>query len=173
MTLLFEIVGILVLAGGARALFPAGSPPLPTAIAVIAVAIAGAAFWFQGYPALRTLLDEHGANEGLTAIQANADAGGSFPADQGFLEWAARHLPLNARVYLACAGHCPAEWVTFSLAPRVFVTKPSQAQYALFYDVAPSSAPYANHKLLDVFAPNNSSGDADFVEGQEAIATLR
>ncbi len=172
MTLLFEVVGIVVLAGAVRALVPAGDLSLATAIAVLATAIAGAAFWLQGYPALRKLLDEHGSNEGLTRIQANAAAGGSFPADQGFLEWANAHLPLNARVYLACAGHCPGEWVTFSLAPRVFVKTPAQAQYALFYDVAPSSAPYATRKLLDVFAPKNSSGDADFVEGQEAIATL-
>ncbi len=173
MTLLFELVGLIALAAAGRALVPNASLSLTTAIAVVAVAVGGAAFWLGGYPHLRTLLDEHSSNEGSTTAQANAAAGGIFPADEGFLAWAAARLPKTARVYLACTGHCPGEWVTFRLAPRVFVTSPSMAQYALFYDVPPGSATYARGKPVSVFAPHDTSGDAEFVAGQEALATLR
>jgi len=172
-TILLEVIGVIVLAAAARALLPTGSTSLVAAIAAIAVAVGGAAFWLGGYASLRHLLDEHASFEGSTVAQANAAAGGQFPADEGFMAWADAHLPKTARVYLACTGHCPAEWVTFRLSPRVFVSSPAQAQYVLFYDIAPETAPYAKGKLTDVFAPKDSSGDADFVAGQEAITTLR
>lgn len=74
---------------------------------------------------------------------------------------------------MVCTGHCPGEWVTFRLSPRVFVSSPNQAQYALFYDVDPKSAPYARNKPTAIFTPQDISGDANFVPGQEAIVTLR
>jgi hypothetical protein len=173
MTLLVEVLGFVVLAGALRTLLPAGALPLAGALTALAVAIGGAALWLDGYPTVRKLLAEHASSEVLTRAQANAAAGGLFPADEGFLAWADARLPKTATVWLECAGHCPGEWVTFRLSPRVFVSSPSQAQFALFYDVAPSSAAYARGKPLAIFAPANSSGDANFVSGQEAIATLR
>ncbi len=173
MTLLVEVVGIIVLAAAARALVPDRSISLTTAVAAIAVALGGVSLWLGGYPRLRTLLNEHASDEGTTVEQADWAAGGSFPADEGFLAWVDAHIPKDATVYLACNGHCPGEWVTFRLTPRAFVTSPSEAQYALFYDIPPSSAAYARGKPLEVFAPANTSGDAEFVAGQEAIVKLR
>jgi hypothetical protein len=172
-TLLLEVVGIVVLAALARAVLAPASIALTTAIAVVAVAVGGAAFWLDGYSTLRGLLRQHTSDEGETLMQANTAAGGLFPADEGFLAWANARLPQTARVYLECAGHCPGEWVTFRLAPRVFVSSPAQAQYALFYDIPPSLPTYARGQPTTVFAPQDTSGDAEFVKGQEAIVTLK
>jgi hypothetical protein len=172
-TLIFEAVGIVVLAAAVRAVLPASRLSLTTAILALAVAIGGAPFWLEGYAASRRLLDEHSANEALTRGQANAAGGGIFPADEGFLAWVDARLPRNARIYMECTGHCPAEWVTFRLSPRVFVNSPREAQYALFYDVSPGSKAYARGKPTAIFAPADTSGDAFFAAGQEAVVTLR
>jgi hypothetical protein len=172
-TLLVEVLGVIALATAVCAILPKGSVPVTGAIAMIALGVGGAALWLNGYSTLRSLLAAHSSNEGLTIEQANAAAGGLFPADEGFLAWADARMPKSASVYMECNGHCPGEWVTFRLAPRAFVSSPSQAQYALFYDVPPSSAAYARGKPLQVFAPQDTSGDPNFVSGQEAIVRLR
>jgi hypothetical protein len=173
MTLAWEVIGVIVLAAALRALLPTPSIPLVTVIAAFAVAVGGASFWLDGYSSARSLLNEHASDLQLTRGQANAAGGGIFPADEGFLAWADAHLPRNARVFLECTGHCPGEWVTFRLSPRVFVSSPIQAEYALFYDIDPKSAPYTRGKPVAVFTPQDISRDANFAPGQEAIVTLR
>jgi hypothetical protein len=173
MTLAFEVIGVVVLAAALRALLPTPSIPLTTAIAAFAIAVGGASFWLNGYSSARSLLDEHASDRQLTRGQANAAGGGIFPADEGFLAWADALLPRKARVFLECTGHCPGEWVTFRLSPRVFVSSPEQAEYALFYDIDPKSVPYTRGKPIAIFTPQDISRDVNFVAGQEAIVTLR
>lgn len=173
MTLAFEVIGVIVLAAALRAPLPTPAFPLTSAIAAFAVAVGGVSFWLNGYSSARSLLDGHASDLQLTRGQANAAGGGIFPADEGFLAWADARLPRKARVFLECTGHCPGEWVTFRLSPRVFVSSPKQAEYALFYDIDPKSVSYTRGKPVAVFTPADVSRDENFAAGQEAIVTLR
>jgi hypothetical protein len=89
----------------------------------------------------RDLVEQHSADSKLSRAEAAVAAGGQFPAREDFLGWAESQLPSHARVFLACGRGCgPREWITYRLSPRVFVERPRQAGWLLFYDEAPTPA---------------------------------
>ncbi len=143
MTLLLELVGALVLAAMIRGLLP-GRVSLLSGLTVVAVALAGFAFWSNVWSVGRGFISQHAVDARLTAEQALAVPGGEYGAREDVLAWADGVLPRQARVFLDCQQPNPcqnalANWITYRLLPRVFTDFPWQAQWVLFYDTPPGA----------------------------------
>ncbi|HWF74462.1 MAG TPA: hypothetical protein VG186_14025 [Solirubrobacteraceae bacterium] len=145
MTVLLEVVGALAVAALVRGLLP-GPAPLTAAVSVVAVVVAGFAFWSNAWPDARTLVDEHSRDARLSTEQALAVPGARWGARDDVLAWADAVLPRDANVFLECPqpSNCSnglANWIAYRLEPRVFTDFPAQAQWILFYATPRSALP--------------------------------
>lgn len=156
MALLVEIVGVIVLAAGINSLAGRAFSPV-SAAAAVAVVTLGVAFWGSVWSEAKSLLDTHNADAKLTREEANTAGGAVFGINEGFMAFADKLIPPNARVFIECAPHqakCVGQdWLAFRLTPRVFVEHPGQARWAIFYGVDPSVEPFAKGWLVLRFAP--------------------
>jgi hypothetical protein len=144
-TLLLEVLGVLAVAALVRGLLPGPGSLLP-GVSVVAVVVAGFAFWSNLWPDVHDLVSEHSADARLSSEQALALPGTHFGAREDVLAWADALLPLHARVFLECPqpGNCSnglANWITYRLQPRVFTSYPSQARWVLVYNTPRTALP--------------------------------
>ncbi len=134
-------------AGGRFPAAPAGA---------LLLAIIGAVALCSGLvPRIRTLDRDHALYAGFTLAEANAYGGGTLGMNEGFLAFAAEHIPAHARVYVACSPTCGSfsDWFGFRLTPRVLEPSASQAQWALLYQVTPAAAGVTHGWRIIPFTP--------------------
>lgn len=157
MTLLLEVVGVLAVAALVRGALPGPASLLP-ALAVVAVVVAGFAFWSNAWPEVHDLVSEHSADARLTPEQALSLPGSLWGARADVLDWANGVLPQRARVFLECPqeSNCSnglANWITYRLQPRLFTSFASQAQWILFYNTPRSALPTVHVTDVVQYAP--------------------
>ena len=145
----------MLVAAVVRDLMSGGSPvPFATGLTAIAAVVGAISFWGGVWGSGKGLIDAHDANARMSELQARNAGGVIARADEGFLSWAAVHIPKGARVYLECGlpTQCLRgrnEWITYQLLPHLFVPSPRAADYVLFYYVDPRRFAYARGwKLL-------------------------
>jgi hypothetical protein len=148
--LVLEVGGILIL-GALLGVWVA--PRRPTGIVVgvslIAVALAGIAFWGGLWNMGRTFIKQ--SEEAPTVQSANANPGSLFPANETFLEAVEHAVPRNASMYLICGPNqvgCDSEWISYRLSPRLFTEREDQAQYVVVYGDSPTTVAATAHLPL-------------------------
>ena len=146
--LLGAFVGSLMLSGSSR-------PATAGGVVLLAVAVAGLAFWGAVWGTGRTFVEQ---SEHYPSIHdANVAPGSLFPADETLLTSAEALIPRQASVYLICqpnAVGCSGEWVTYQLSPRLFVDNISEAQYVLVYGASPRAVTRTMHLAVMLDRPD-------------------
>ena len=143
-----QICGALLL-GGLLGSWTGSAAPrrIVAGIVTIALVLTGVAFWNGLWSMGHTFIVQAGTWPSSLHV-ANAEPGSLYPADEGLLDEVDRALPRNASVYLFCAKNsvgCSAEWISYRLSPRLFVTSPARAQYVVVYGDSPKTVPVTAH----------------------------
>jgi len=159
MALAAEIVGTMMVALVISRFASDGKLPLITAAALLLVIVCAVNFWSGAWTVGNGLIHDHSANAALTLEQSNTEAGADFPINEPFMAFADHTIPRHARLYVDCnqpaGGLCGAEqdWFGFRMTPRLLVTSPIQAQWAIFYNVDATKASFAKGWRMISYAP--------------------
>lgn len=143
----------------------AGTSGSTTAAAILLAIVTGVSFWSGLWGHIYEFVQSHDADQRLSVEAANAAGGIPLGVNDPFMAFADAKIPLHARVYIdcgprqaSCAGTI--DWFGFRLTPRVFVSQPSRAQWAIFYSDNPSDEPFARGWRVLRFAPNFALAEA-------------
>ena len=141
MTLVVQVGGVLVL-GALLGLLMRGDAVRTTArgVTALAVAVAGLAFWGGVWSTGRMFIEQTATYPSIH--EANVTAGSLFPANVNLLTAAELAIPRNARVFLLTTPGAvgdSAEWISYQLSPRAFVSSIQEAQYVLVYGGSPKT----------------------------------
>jgi hypothetical protein len=145
--LLIQLCGVLVL-GVLLGRYLPGESGRRTAlgVSVLAVAVAGFSFWGGVWTTGKTFIEQ---SESYPSVhEANVAPGSLFPANVNFLTEAEEAIPRKASVVLICTHSqvgCSGEWISYQLAPRLFVPNISEAEYVLVYGNPPKTVAQVKH----------------------------
>jgi len=165
MALASEILGVVVLAIVIHRSVGTAGLPIVASGAVLIAAVSGLSFWSGLWPEIRGLVQSHDADAKLTLEQSNTEGGALFGVNEGFMAFADHTIPRQARVFIECGQHeatCGSEqdWFGFRMTPRVLVTTPSKAQWAIFYNADAAREPFARGWRILPFASGFALAEA-------------
>jgi hypothetical protein len=161
MVLLLAAIGVAVVAVALRNLLSAPGLELPVVLVTVLVVVLSLGFWTSLWPQLTGLVTAHQADDKLSLGANNTEPGSLFGTYQPFLDFVADTVPAHARVFIECGQHeasCGSQedWFGYDLLPRVFVAKPAQAQWAIFYNANGAVEPFARGWKMYTFAQDYS-----------------
>ena len=156
MTLLVQVGGILLLSTllGAQ-LFGDAVRHTVRGLTALVLAVAGLAFWGAVWTTGRTFVEQVRTYPSIH--DGNVAPGSLFPADVNLLTAAEQVLPRDARVWLLTTPGAvgdSAEWISYQLSPRLFVSRIGEAQYVLVYGASPTKAALTAHLRLVLDRPD-------------------
>jgi hypothetical protein len=151
MSLLVQVAGVLagtmLLSALARGRLQARALP-GAALVIVAGLVAGATI-VTASPVLRGMIDNRDGLHNLPRRAAETAGGRRYEAqglDVGFWEWARRHLPARASIFIVFPNHrrdvVAYQWGTYRLLPRLAVDRVASADWLIFYKLPPSAAGY-------------------------------
>jgi hypothetical protein len=157
LALLVQVLGVL--AAGAvlfvllREAAERAVPSLAAALAALAAVWGMLAFDSDAWSFARGLVDGRGANASLPREAIRGAGGALFPAREDILRVVDDRIPKQDSVFLVCrdptCGSGVNVWITFRLAPRIFMDSARDADWVLLYNATLADARLRRTDLVD------------------------